>query len=197
MSVTFWCPDAPRTEVVPYPEIDPDFVDHVSELPEINVSNTNARALIEMIGLPSSDDLVGAIEPADLPVWIERLRRVLKVGAERAAFLEPTTVNGHVVLTGEAQLARSMGTMAVEQFSPRLAVAMAHGCDDEAADRAATLDALLPTGADAQRAYADGKRGRPRIIEGGRDDRYLREQAARFLDLFTQAKERNFAVCWG
>ncbi len=195
MSVTFWCPDAPTTEVVPYPDTDPDFVDQVSELPEINLSNSNARALLEMIGLPCSGDLVGMIQPDELSAWIERLRSLLDDGLARAPFLEPTTVNGTVLMPGGSKLAGSTSP-ALAQFTPRLA-AMASGADNHAVARATTLDTLLLGAPDAPRAFADGSRGRPRIVAFGRGDNYLREQTARFLDLFLQAKERNFAVCWG
>lgn len=199
MSVTFWCPQAPRTQCVPYPESDPDFVDEVSELPEINVSNANARVFIELLGLPKSEDLVGDIEPAAMGAVIERLHSFLTVPTERAAFLEPTTVNGRVVgPAAPAPLAARGGeTGLLVRCSPRLATAVASGAGAAAEAQAIVLDALVPADQAADLAMADRKRGGPTVVNFGRDDAYLRTRANSFLDLFTQARSRNYRICWG
>lgn len=198
MSVTFWCPDAPTKPTIPYPEQDPTFVWHVSDMPEVQLSNFNARASVEMMGLPESDELLGSLEVSQLEAVIERLKRILVTPEERASFLEPTTVNGQVVsLTETPKAATPAGTVTLAQLlSNRLAQAVTAGATPQEEERAAVLDMLLPADQDVERAWADQRRG-PRILSFGRDDAYLRVQSERFLHLFTQAKEHNYRVCWG
>ena len=106
MSITFWCPDAPIEKYKPYPEEEPDFETTRSLLPELNLSNSNALAMLDLMGLRSKDpeqDYCGTVPVAQLPPVIERLRRVVGDPVERAAALEPNTVNG--VPQGPADLA--------------------------------------------------------------------------------------------
>lgn len=97
MSVTFWCPEAPTEAFRPY-EDEPDFVEHRSTLPELNVSEHNAKALLGMLGAdPAGNhyDRCGTVELADLPAFIAQIDRALEHPEYRASYLEPavTTVS--------------------------------------------------------------------------------------------------------
>jgi len=106
MSITFWCPDAPTEKYVPYPEQDPDFVMDRSTLPEVNLANSNALAMINLMGLSTGDDdYCGSVKVDQLPAVIVRLQRVLDDPVERAAALQPPAVNGVPVVQGAPSLA--------------------------------------------------------------------------------------------
>lgn len=96
MSITFWCPDAPTEKYIPFPEDEPDVEDTRSVLPEINLSNGNAMAMLDLMGLasPQGEDYCGQVLVPALGGVIERLRRVLQDPVERAAALEPASING-------------------------------------------------------------------------------------------------------
>ena len=92
MSITFWCPDAPTVETRPYPEDEPDYVERRSTLPELNLSNANAGALLELVGLPV--DHAGTIEVEDLDALDRRIGAVPQAPVARASLLEPPSVDG-------------------------------------------------------------------------------------------------------
>jgi len=119
MSITFWCPDAPTEKYKPYPEEEPDFETTRSLLPELNLSNSNALAMLDLMGLRSAnpqDDYCGTVPVPQLPAVIERLRRVVSDPLERAATLEPASVNG--VPQGATDLATLLRKK-LGQSSPR------------------------------------------------------------------------------
>jgi hypothetical protein len=105
MSITFWCPDAPTESYVPYPEQEPEFVMQRSTLPEVNLANSHALALIELMGLSTGeDDYCGSVTVDQLPSVIVRLQRVMQDPVERAAALQPPAVNGVPVVQGVPSL---------------------------------------------------------------------------------------------
>lgn len=106
MSVTFWCPDAPTEPYVPYPDKDPDYVEQRSTLPELNLANSNAVAMLELMGLSEGGeaDYGGTATVDRIPAVIERLQRVLQDPVERAAALEPPTVNNMPSVPGQPSL---------------------------------------------------------------------------------------------
>jgi hypothetical protein len=63
MSVTFWCPDAPRTEVV-HKDVHDTWTESVSAMPEINMSNGNAASICALLGYEDCGTLVAAQMPA-------------------------------------------------------------------------------------------------------------------------------------
>lgn len=87
MSITFWCPDAPTTRTVPYPE-QPDFVTEQSTLPELNLSNINAWALLRAAGL--EPDYCGTWEVKDLPAIRAALIRLINTPATLDGYARPT-----------------------------------------------------------------------------------------------------------
>jgi hypothetical protein len=89
MSVTFWAPDAPTVTVKPYPEEEPDFVEERSTLPEVNLSNCNAREILRLIGL-DSDELCGTLHPNEFGPVVARLQRLLNSKETRAQALQET-----------------------------------------------------------------------------------------------------------
>ena len=91
MSITFWCPDAPTNLVTPYPD-EPDFVVHESTLPELNLANGNASALLDLVQLPV--DCAGTVPVEELPALQLRIERVLQTPVSRAALIEPSSVDG-------------------------------------------------------------------------------------------------------
>jgi hypothetical protein len=65
MSVTFRCPDAPWHVIQPVAH-DADDRTEVSDLPEVNFSNSNAAAILRILGLPLNESLSGEISNAQL-----------------------------------------------------------------------------------------------------------------------------------
>lgn len=106
MSITFWCPDAPTEPYTPYPEQDPEFVMERSTLPELNLSNSNALAMLDLMGLSKGDgeDYCGSVTVEQLPAVIVRLQRVMQDPVERAAALQPPAINGVPVAQGALSL---------------------------------------------------------------------------------------------
>lgn len=95
MSITFWCPQAPTEQFVPYPEDEPDYVETRSTLPEVNLSNSNALAMLELMGLGiGPDSYCGTVDADRLADVIERLKRLVADPVQRTPALEPATVNG-------------------------------------------------------------------------------------------------------
>lgn len=79
MSVTFWCPEAPTQKVTPYPEEDPDFVIDESVLPEINLSNSNAVRVADLLGLGDPQERwVGTCAAPELPSVLARVDALLQ-----------------------------------------------------------------------------------------------------------------------
>ena len=92
MSVTIWCPAAPR-QMVTRPCTSPDMgVPCTAEercgyctdgqeqyedtdAPEINLSNANARAVLGAAGLPSEGDRCGTLAHANIPNALQRIMR--------------------------------------------------------------------------------------------------------------------------
>lgn len=80
MSVTFWCPDAPRKEV-PCPYCTDEFkcepwcrgTENVSESPDPNFSNVNARGVLQLLGL-DAEYLCGSCDGATLRQKILKAR---------------------------------------------------------------------------------------------------------------------------
>lgn len=103
MSITFWAPDAPTQQVRPYPD-EPNYEETVSTLPELNISNANARVFLRLLGLPEDD--CGGIRRDDLPAFamkaIELLNREgLLLASERprsdSRSLSPHNQSGNVI----------------------------------------------------------------------------------------------------
>lgn len=91
MSITFWAPDAPTTSCVPYPD-EPDYVEERSVLPEINLSNVNAYAMMRALGV--EPDYAGTWTKGELAVLLERAMKLANVEAMREPFLKDTTTTG-------------------------------------------------------------------------------------------------------
>lgn len=92
MSVTFWMPQAPTEKVTPYPD-EPDYQETrpVAPFTEMNVSNSNAYALMELIdpSLISEDGVFGTWEVKDMPEIRQRIIWVLATKAKEAAYVDP------------------------------------------------------------------------------------------------------------
>lgn len=58
--------------------------EHVSDAPELNVSNGNAMAILDVLGLSHGDgqDLAGSVEPKDLPALRRKLIKMKNGGAD-------------------------------------------------------------------------------------------------------------------
>ena len=135
MSITFWCPEAPTVTVTPYPQDEPDYTEERSTLPELNVSNSNGMALLAMVGLEV--DYGGTVPVAELDALHKRLERLLGTPTARAAFIEPTVIEGTVPL--DVLLGRSPGVVGVPRASGPQVVSMGR-TDDYLTSR---LQALL------------------------------------------------------
>ena len=99
MSVTFCCPKAPKVNNPAYGE-DPYEPREISSFPEIDMGNYNASAVLEILGL--GKECFGSICAEDLSAVIARGNEVLGNSNERAAFIEPPSVNGEVVTNGSS-----------------------------------------------------------------------------------------------
>lgn len=193
MSVTFWCPDAPTTRSVPYPDQDPSFTWEESALPTIELSNVNARAAIEMVGLSADGKLSGRLSPSEFGPCMERLRVIMEEPVHRAPFIEPDSVNDRVVTQTNASKAPGPKKSLEEMLAPAEAVSYAQL---EYPRLAGVVKLLVPQNQSLSALRQDRTCG-PAVISLGRSDHYLRNQAERFLDLFSQAKANNFDVFWG
>jgi len=87
MSVSFFCPEAPTVAVRPYAD-EPELVLHESTLPECNLSNTNAYALLRAAGLPA--ECFGSWTNEELPEIQSRLLRLVNSAQARRAAVRPT-----------------------------------------------------------------------------------------------------------
>lgn len=74
MSVTFWNPENPA-------EYNDDY-EHVGGGMEYNLSNTNARELLDFLGVETEDDLCGSILAKDLEVVCRRKLMVMSAKGE-------------------------------------------------------------------------------------------------------------------
>ena len=107
MSVTIWCPAAPRQRVT-RPCTSPDMgVPCTAEercgyctdgqeqyedtdAPEINLSNANARAVLGAAGLPSEGDLCGTLAHANIPNALQRIMRAVNADRVVESQVRPT-----------------------------------------------------------------------------------------------------------
>jgi hypothetical protein len=92
MSITFWAPDAPTESYVPYPDDEPDYVEQRSLLPEINLSNVNAYAMMRALGV--EPDYAGTWSVGELAVLLERAVKLANIEVLRDPFLKDTTTTG-------------------------------------------------------------------------------------------------------
>lgn len=87
MSVTFWMPDAPRElKRTPCGCTKNDRCGYcqdgweetwISDAPELNLTNSNARLVLEAIGMPSGEDLYGSFEVKHIPAVRRQIVRAL------------------------------------------------------------------------------------------------------------------------
>ena len=102
MSVTFWCPDAPsHKEDCAYCDgsgacdvCDGSGEAVVSDAPEVNFSNSNARDVLGLLEMPVplGSDIYGTVKHADIPVVLRRIMFVAGVDRIRA----PLVSSGYV-----------------------------------------------------------------------------------------------------
>lgn len=165
MSVTFWAPDAPTTRQQPYPDSSPEYWCDVSSLPEVNLANGNARAMLVAMGLP--DDECGQLLPAEMPPVVRRLLELVNDDVSRASVTQPDELwkGCRLVARGEA--------------ADRMMARMGFGAPAEGSDSAVPLQSG------------------PTMFAFGRSDDYVARTAGRLLDLFVQAKQADYRVCWG
>jgi hypothetical protein len=105
MSITFWAPQAPTERVQPY-EDEPDYFEDRSVLPQINLANSNAAAMLRLMGL-DDQAYCGTVVPAEFAPVIERLTRVVNDARERAsAVLAPSVSEGALRLVAEGNMVR-------------------------------------------------------------------------------------------
>lgn len=139
MSITFYCPDAPVRKVAPWPD-DPDYEIEESVLPELNLSNSNALALLEMAGLER--DYCGTVDVSELPALEARLDAVLSNPVERASFIEPTVIGNEVVQGGNSVLNALLHERLTARRSGPLVVSVGRS-DSYLLDRASRFRALV------------------------------------------------------
>lgn len=100
MSVTFFMPEAPTEQYIPYAD-DPTFVDTRPVFPftDMNLSNSNAVAILEVIA-PFSDlvSLCGSWDGLLLDRVIQNTLVALNMRVE--ALVTPTVVDGNFIFCG-------------------------------------------------------------------------------------------------
>jgi hypothetical protein len=102
MSITFWAPDAPRYKVKPYPEEEPDYEEERSELPEINLSNSNASAILRALGVTLEPDYCGTWEVEQLPEILARAMKLANIEELRSPAVSETVQSGGELRRGES-----------------------------------------------------------------------------------------------
>lgn len=147
MTITFWCPDAPTARVEPYPEDEPGYFEERSTLPELNLANSNARALLEMLQLGHPEDYCGSVALQELPGLLAKIDSALAAPVERAAFLEPAYAQVSI-----ARLAREVSG----QEAP-LALGLALPAPVAQVAREAMACESAPPGAHSAQAFADAE----------------------------------------
>jgi hypothetical protein len=136
MSITFWAPDAPTRMVRPYTD-EPDYEEARSDLPELNVSQFNARPLLELVGLPPED--AGTVQAADMGPLISRLMVLTNQNSARAQAVRPG-----------GELPRAGSTGVDGEFSPRGPRVIDGGLEDSRLQR--YVSTLLELFTQARRA---------------------------------------------
>jgi len=91
MSVTFFAPDAPTRKVTPYPESDPDYEIDESELPKLNLSNSNAGVLLDLLDIPLAPAYSGCIEVHEMDALIAKLLIIGNKDSARSRVLRDFT----------------------------------------------------------------------------------------------------------
>lgn len=108
MSVSFHCPDAPVRTVIRPCDLDgctPDercgycedgvLVEVVRELPEINLANANARAMLRLLGL-EDEYLGGQLAPGAIPAVRQRILRLRNSARARSSAVRLAVDDGRV-----------------------------------------------------------------------------------------------------
>jgi hypothetical protein len=94
MSVTFWADGAPTHRVTPYPD-EPDFQceEPVAPFFEINLANSNARDILELLYPKATEELFGKWGKQELTEVLDAIARTRASTAATAALTEPTFVS--------------------------------------------------------------------------------------------------------
>jgi hypothetical protein len=172
MSITFLCPEAP-TYLRPDP-YDAETPERVSALPEINLSNSNATAMLSLMGLPCGrGDESGTASGEVLDTVLKALSTAEECPEARISALEPPTFSGPL-----AHLAVG-GGFALDANSPM-----------ETAG--SSLGALLRS----KLAKNDAPRG-PSSFDYGRRPDYVIAKVLALKELFVLAKLNGWSVSWG
>lgn len=129
MSVTFWAPEAPTIQCTPYPD-EPDYIREDSTLPEVNVSNLTAMAVLRALSLP--EDYCGTIRTgSEMAAVMQRLlvlvndesaRKPVTIPAEERPRVPALSV---IEPDGEVRIVRKG---APRVFSPGLSDDRLRGC---------------------------------------------------------------------
>ncbi len=107
MSVTIWCPAAPRqmvTRACTSPSMglpctpeercgyctDGEEQYEETDAPEINLSSANARVVLSAAGFPSDGELCGTLAHANIPNALQRIMRTLNVERLVESQVRPT-----------------------------------------------------------------------------------------------------------
>jgi len=151
MSVTFGCPSAPSKWVenpCDFRGCEPgnrcgyceDGIDrqHVSEAPEINWANGNARPLLSLLGL-DADDLYGSLKVEDIPAVRRTIMGLLNVETHRVpAVREYEEFGGD-----EVREVSHEGNLATIRVRRTCRVHVAGLCDEQIVERLRRFDTLL------------------------------------------------------
>jgi len=168
MSVTFWCPDAPRKQVPcrfciewrekgwvePHENCDQfcNGTTEESEAPEINLSNGDVGAILRLLGWTDQDDYLGGeCDPATLRQRVFRASN----GDVGAATAEPYELEpGHA---GVAVVKDEDGIDRIERRGPRV-ISFGY-TDEQVRDRLERLDTLARWAQEHGHQVAWGWRG--------------------------------------
>lgn len=214
MSITFWCPDAPSTVVQPYPD-EPGYTVDRSDLPEINVSNSNARALLAVLGFPDEvcQDNAGTVPVAELDDFIARIDRALTHPEYIAPMLEPamssiskTRVQRELegkeppVLTEEVAFAGSGQSKIAQALVDRIkAQTQVQQCRPKLHELSGfqTQFACLYLTETEEPVVTQITETGPSAYVPARTHEYFEIRLSRLKDLAQQAKAKGWAIVWG
>lgn len=109
MSVTFSFPNSPTEEI----RHDEGWIETVGLWPSANFANTNARNIINLLGLEDDGYLCGSLEPSEASVVLRSALRARNVERLREPALIPSEEHGRFIECGssDAQVVRRLDTM--------------------------------------------------------------------------------------
>ena len=109
MSVTFSFPNSPTEEI----RHDEGWIETVDLWPSANFANTNARNILNLLGLEDDGYLCGSLEPLEAPAVLRSALRARNLERLREPAVIPHETHGRFIECGssDAQVQRRLDSM--------------------------------------------------------------------------------------